>query len=118
MYNLTLVVVSLNRIKELRTAAEMKQSDLAVLLSTTNTAISKYELGQRDLSSEMICRLCEIFDCTADYLLGRSEIKTTELSEQETSVLMAYRKADDHVKDLVRLALDPYWEKGRSEKAI
>lgn len=107
-----------NRIKELRTEKGLKQGDLAALLNVTKATVSKYELGQRDIGSETIGRLCEIFECSADYLIGRADIKKPDLSEIEKSVLLAYRKADDHVKDLVRLALDPYWEEGRSEKAI
>lgn len=107
-----------NRIKELRTEKGLKQGDLAVLLNVTKATVSKYELGQRDIGSETIGRLCEIFGCTADYLLGLSDLQRPELSEMEISVLLAYRKADEHVKDLVRLALDPYWQEGQSAKAI
>lgn len=107
-----------NRIKELRTEKGLKQGDLAVLLNVTKATVSKYELGQRDIGSETIGRLCEIFGCTADYLLGLSDLQRSELSEMEISVLLAYRKADEHVKDLVRLALDPYWQEGQSAKAI
>lgn len=107
-----------NRIKELRTEKGLKQGDLAVLLNVTKATVSKYELGQRDIGSETIGRLCEIFGCTADYLLGLSDLQRPELSDAETSILLAYRKADEHVRDLVRLALQPYWEEEQSETAI
>lgn len=107
-----------NRIKALRQEKGLKQADLAALLNITKATVSKYELGQRDIDSETICRLCDVFMCSSDYLLGRSDIKKPELTEMEASVLLAYRKADDHVKDLVRLALDPYWQEKQSEKVI
>ena len=108
----------MNRIKDLRAAASMKQSDLARLLSCSPTAISNYETGFRDIDSATICRLCDIFGCTADYLLGRSELKTVDFSEMETSTLLALRRADEHTKDLVRLALEPFWEDASSSAAI
>ena len=88
-------MVVMNRIRELRLSRNMKQSDLATILNCAPTAISKYELGQLDIGSAIICKLCEIFGCTADYLLGRSSLPTAELSEEESRLLQAYRRGDD-----------------------
>lgn len=108
----------MNRIKVLRNEQGMRQADLAARLNITTATVSKYELGQRDIDSATLLRLCDIFDCSADYLLGRSEYRSSQFSEMELGIISAYRKADDHVKDLVRLALDPYWEEKQSAKAI
>lgn len=108
----------MNKIKELRTEKKMKQDDLAALLKCSRTAISNYEVGLRDIDSETICRLCDIFGCTADYLLGRSELPSPEMSEEEISLLLAYRRCDDRARDMVRLALDPFKEKESAGKAI
>lgn len=118
LYNFHNEVVNMNRIRALRQRAGMKQSELAEILNCSNTAVSKYELGQLDLGVETIKALCRIFDCSADYLLGLSDLQKPELSDSEISVLLAYRKADDHVRDLVRLALEPFWEEKSSAKAI
>lgn len=75
----------MNRIKELRTAAGMKQSELASLLHIGRTAISNYEVGIRTIDTEMINRLCEIFDCSADYLLCRSDRKKKSPPVRPTS---------------------------------
>lgn len=88
------------------------------MLKCAPTAVSKYELGQLDIGSETICKLCEIFGCSADYLLGRSALPTSELSEEETQLLQAYRRGDDRARDMVRLALAPFaQEAGSSETA-
>ena len=118
LYNFNNGVVNMNRIRTLRQRAGMKQAELAEILSCSNTAVSKYELGQLDLGVETITALCRVFDCSADYLLGLSDLQKPELSEPEISMLLAYRKADEHVRDLVRLALDPYWEEKQSAEAI
>lgn len=118
LYNSNKAVVNVNKIRDLRQNAGMKQSDLAKILNCAPTAVSKYELGQLDLSSATICRLCEIFGCTADYLLGRSELQTPELSDEEVRLLQAYRRGDDRARDMVKLALDPFvQEAGSSETA-
>lgn len=108
----------MNRLRELRTKKALKQGDLAVLLNCTAATVSKYELEQRGMDSETICRLCEIFGCTADYLLGRSSLPSPDLSEEETRLLLAWRRGDDRARDMVRLALDPFvQEAGSSETA-
>lgn len=108
----------MNRIKDLRIKSNLKQTDLAQKLSCSPTTISNYEVGIRDIDSETINKLCEIFGCTADYLLGRSELQTPELSDEEIRLLQAYRRGDDRARDMVKLALDPFvQETGSSETA-
>lgn len=108
LYNSDKAVINLNRIKDLRIKANLKQTDLAQKLSCSPTTISNYEVGIRDIDSETINKLCEIFGCTADYLLGRSELPTPELNEEEARLLQAYRRGDDRARDMVRLALAPF----------
>lgn len=108
----------MNRIRELRIAKGMKQADIAAALNCAPTAVSKYELGQLDISSSTIRTLCQIFGVTADYLLGLSSLPSPELSEEETALLLAWRRADDRARDMVRLALQPFLqEAGSSETA-
>lgn len=106
----------MNRLKELRLSKQMKQSDLAKLLNCQQTAISNYEIGYRDLDSATICRLCEIFDCSADYLLGRSPLIQLKLTPEEESIILAHRRADTRTKEMVRLALEPFWQEESSTK--
>lgn len=72
----------MNRIRELRIACGMKQIELAQLLHMGQTAISNYELELRALDPDLINQLCEIFDCSADYLLCRSDRKKEEPAGQ------------------------------------
>lgn len=95
----------MNRIRELRLQKGMKQDELAKLLTCARTAVSKYELGQLDLSSATICRLCDIFGCSADYLLGRSPLPSPSLDPEEEQLLLAWRSADDHDRRIVSAAL-------------
>jgi len=94
-----------NRIKDLRQKEKMKQSDLAVILNCTATAISNYETGYRSLDVETIHKLCDIFGCTADYLLGRSEQTAPDLTDEEARLIAAFREADEDARAMVLLAL-------------
>ena len=108
LYNSYKGVVNMNRLRELRLDHGLKQADLARELNVARTAISKYESGQLDLSSATILRLCEIFGCTADYLLGRSPLPSPDLDPEEESLLLAYRAATPEIRAIVDHALLPY----------
>lgn len=86
----------------------MKQSDVAKLVNLAPTTISNYEQGIREIDAPTICRLCEVFGCTADYLLGRSFVPSSELSVEEGALIAAWRKAPDEIRRIVNTALDPY----------
>jgi transcriptional regulator with XRE-family HTH domain len=98
----------MNRIKELRIQNGWRQQDLAARLNTNQQTVGRYETGARGLDVETIFRLCEIFDVSADYLLGRAALPSTDLSEEETELVLAFRRADDRSREMVRLALAPF----------
>ena len=88
----------MNRIKEIRSARNMTQSDLAKIMNCTKMTISRYESGDREIDSYTINRLCEIFQITADYLLCRSNTPEPSVSEEDARLLRAYREAPDHIR--------------------
>lgn len=100
----------MNRIKDLRTKRNMTQKDLAKLLNCAPTAISKYELEQLGIDADTICQLCDIFGCTADYLLGRSSSPAPVIAEADAAVLDAYHAAPQEIRAIVDTALGPYRE--------
>lgn len=61
------------RIRELRLARNYRLQDVANALNVTIRAISNYEQGIRQPSFEQLVSLCDFFDVSADYLLGRIE---------------------------------------------
>lgn len=98
----------MNRLRELRVGKKYSQEKLGKIIGCTSATISKYELEQRELDSATIRCLCDIFNCTADYLLCRSDSPSAKISEDEAALLRAYRAADEHTKAVVRLALEPF----------
>lgn len=101
----------MNRIKELRTEYGMKQDDLASRLSVRRQTVSRYEIGQLDLDTDTIRRLCEIFHVSADYLLGFSSRRTPEISPEDMELLAAYHAATPEIRAIIDTALEPYKEK-------
>ena len=60
------------RIKSLRTAREMKQSDLAHRLNVRQTTISNWENGKTEPDTASLHAMASLFDVSIDYLLGNS----------------------------------------------
>ena len=98
----------MNRIKDLRKELNMTQRDVAVRLGVLQQAISKYEAGVLDLDTETIRRLCAIFGCTSDYLLGISARRDPEISPEDAELLAAYHAATPEIRTIVDTALQPY----------
>ena len=96
------------KIKQLRKRAGMTQSELASKLGVSSSAVGMYEQDRREPDNKVLSKLCDIFGCTADYLLGRSVLPTSEISEEEARLLQAYRRCDDRARDMVQLALAPF----------
>lgn len=95
----------MNRIKELRTSNGWRQQDLAARLNTNQQTVGRYETGTRGLDVETILKLCDIFDVTADYLLGRSEIRSFDLSDEEAALLDGFRALSPAGREYVRHSL-------------
>lgn len=114
LYNFHKAVVKLNRIKEMRISVGMTQTDLAQQLNISRTAVSKYELGQLDMGTSTICALCDIFGCSADYLLGRAALPSSGLSSEEEELLLAWRAATPEIRAIIDAALSPYRKKSSS----
>lgn len=69
----------MNRLKELREEKEgLYQEDIAKFLGVSIPAVSQYESGKRDMSTDTIIKLAEFFNVSTDYLLGKSDIRNPE----------------------------------------
>lgn len=100
----------MNRIRELRISKGWRQEDLAVRMNTKRQTVARYETEKLGIDATTINQLCDIFGCTADYLLCRSVLPSAELSEEEAALLLAYRAADPHIRSGIQALLQPYKE--------
>lgn len=68
----------MNRIKNLREEFNMTQQELADKLGGAKSSVAMYENEDRKPSLEILIKLSEIFDCSIDYLLGKTDIRKNE----------------------------------------
>ena len=64
------------RIRELRENRNLTQTDVANYLNCSQVAYSYYELGKRDIPTDVLKRLALFYDTTTDYILGLTNDKT------------------------------------------
>lgn len=63
------------RIRNLREDMDLRQADVAEYLNCSQVAYSYYEIGSRDIPTDVLIKLAKYFHCSTDYLLGLSDIK-------------------------------------------
>ncbi len=77
------------RLKELREKERYSQKQIAERIGMSAGGYQKIEQSQRDPKLDVLVMLCDIFNVSADYLLGRSNL-VNNLAEKAFDVLMAY----------------------------
>ena len=58
------------RVRDLREDHDLKQRELATYLSCSQQVYSNYELGQRDIPTDVLIKLSQLYDVSTDYILG------------------------------------------------
>lgn len=62
-----------HRIRDLREDRDWKQRQLAEYLNCSQQVYSNYELGQRDIPTDVLIRLSELYQVSVDYILGLTQ---------------------------------------------
>ena len=61
------------RIRDLREDHDLLQKDVAAYLKCTQVCYSNYEMGKRDIPTEVLKALALFYDTSVDYLLGLTD---------------------------------------------
>ena len=59
-----------HRIRELREGKNLTQSKMAHMLCCSQQVYCNYELGQRDIPTDILIALAQFHGVTTDYILG------------------------------------------------
>ena len=60
------------RIRDMREDMDLSQKQVAEALSVTQQAYSNYELGIRDIPTDILIKMADFFGTTTDYILNRT----------------------------------------------
>ena len=58
------------RVRDLREDHDTKQREVADYLRCSQQVYSNYELGQRDIPTDILIKLSELYHVSTDYILG------------------------------------------------
>ena len=64
------------RIKDLREDKDLTQKEVAKFLNCSQQVYSNYELGQRDIPTQVLLALSRLHKTSIDYLLGNTDNPT------------------------------------------
>jgi transcriptional regulator with XRE-family HTH domain len=62
-----------DRLKQLRINKNIMQKDMAQYLEIETISYQRYEYGDREPKFDKLIKLCDYFNVSADYLLGRTD---------------------------------------------
>lgn len=101
-----------DRLKELRVKKGISQNELARIIGVHVTNISRYERGENRPTSDVLAKLANALDVTADYLMdgsmddkAQSTISDKELLSQFQRVEKLPREKKAVVKELIEAFL-------------
>ena len=63
------------RLRDLREDADMNQTEIAKILSMSQTGYSKYETGENDIPPTVLIKVADYYNTNIDYILGRTDEK-------------------------------------------
>ena len=61
------------RLRDLREDRDLLQKDIAEVLQCSQVCYSHYELGKRDIPTEVLVQLAVFYHTSVDYLLGLTD---------------------------------------------
>lgn len=64
------------RIRDLREDHDLTQRDIANMLGMLQPQYYRYEKGYRDVPSDILIKLADIYETSTDYILGRTDDPT------------------------------------------
>ena len=73
------------RLVELREKKGLSQQQLADKLKITRQSLSLYEKAERTINIELLGKIADVFNVSADYLLGFSDVQSVDANTQAIS---------------------------------
>ena len=63
------------RIEEMRVDSDLTIKEISIILGIHRDVYSRYEKGLRSVPIDILIRLAHLYDCSIDYLEGRTDMK-------------------------------------------
>lgn len=90
------------RLRQLRKQAGLSQQELADKMQVTKQTISQYERNVRKPDYDTILVFCDLFNVSADYLLGKADVTIRLLNSDELEMLSGGNRLSDDEQLLIQ----------------
>ncbi len=107
-----------DRLRQLREEAGVSMNQLAAAVSVSDAAVCKWENGNAEPKVSYLIKLSEYFECSVDYLVGKTDdfdsplqqgvTPPQKLTHKEKQLLDAYRKLNSDKKNLILHTVDAW----------
>ena len=87
-------------LSDLRYRSGKRQRQVAADLGISQALLSHYENGTREPGLAFLVRACDYYGVTTDYLLGRTQTKTTATGEEAAALAQQLRALADKLTGL------------------
>lgn len=106
------------RIESERIRLGLNQIELAKKLNLSSSAsISQYESGERTPSDDIKLKMSELFDCTIDYLLGKSDTrKEIHIDDIDIAFASGIKGLNEENKAIAKSILEGLLAKQKEEE--
>lgn len=71
-------------LKKLRLETGKTQKEIAYNLGVSVSTVGMYETGERIPPADKIIKLAELYDVSTDYILGRNEVMSSQIENEES----------------------------------
>ena len=104
------------RLHEWRKENRLGTVELSKNTGISTGALSNYENDKREISSNFLLKLKEVYNADIYYIL--TGVKNTDLKEEEKEVLNAYRNATSAEQEIIKKILDIEIEQEKSSNSM
>lgn len=96
------------RIEQLRRESGLSQRALSAKIGASPKAVNFWESGKADPSAHFVCALADVFEVSADYLLGRENENgivnvVSEFSHEERQLLQLWKRLSPKQAEQVKI---------------
>lgn len=89
-----------DRLKQIRKAKNLTQTDLGNMIGVKKSVVSLYETEQRNPSIESVIDFVQIFNVSADYILGTDCLIKTFDNNNEATVMAFTKEEVEFIEEL------------------
>ena len=100
-----------SRIKERRENLNLTRVQLAEMIGVTPSAIGNYETEVSTPKVELLYKIFVALQCDANYLYQDEMRAIEQPTQEETDIIMKYRKLDEHGKRIVSMILSEEYQR-------